>query len=45
MAVLTLALVIVLMLAAAWLLYRLVERPVSRVLKRKLDQVSAVRTG
>jgi len=35
---LTLALVILAMLAAAWLLHRLIERPLARVLKQKLAQ-------
>ncbi|MEU8231425.1 hypothetical protein AB0C12_17670 [Actinoplanes sp. NPDC048967] len=43
---LTLACVILMMLVAAWLLHRLIERPLSRVLKRKLDQnANAVRAG
>ncbi|WP_230860490.1 acyltransferase family protein [Actinoplanes aureus] len=38
---LTLAFVILVMLGAAWLLHRLIEKPLARVLKRKLEQASA----
>jgi peptidoglycan/LPS O-acetylase OafA/YrhL len=38
---LTLVLVILIMLVAAWLLHRLVEKPLARVLKRKLAESSA----